>query len=84
MKTTRPQSLLSRFAMHVVLSAAFVWTAAVAVVRAQPTEPPRPNLQLWLKADAGVTADANGAVTAWATMRASGIRARLRSWSPTR
>ena len=50
----------------VVVSAALVATTGVAVLRAQPVEPPRQNLQLWLKADAGVTADAGGVVSAWA------------------
>jgi len=51
---------------RVVLSATLIWTAGMTVLWAQPTQPPQPNLQLWLKADAGVTADAGGAVTAWA------------------
>ncbi len=47
----------------------------MSALRAQPTEPPRQNLQLWLRADAGVTANANGAVTAWADQSGQGNHA---------
>ena len=66
MKTSRLRRSFPRLAVSVVLSATFLWTASITLLRAQPVEPPKQNLQLWLKADAGVTADASGGVTAWA------------------
>ncbi len=49
-----------------VLVAALLGLASSTVLRAQPGEPPQANLQLWLKADAGVTKDASDNVTGWA------------------
>jgi len=58
-----------------VLGAAWFCVSSPTVLLAQPTEPPRQNLQLWLKADAGVTAGADGAVTAWADQSGQGNNA---------
>lgn len=75
MKTKRHRPSSPRSAIPALLSVAALWATTLAVVQAQPTEPPRQNLQLWLKADAGVTADANGAVTAWADQSGQGNHA---------
>ena len=50
-----------------VFVATGLWVAGLFGASAQvPTEPVKDHLQLWLKADAGVTTNASGGVTGWA------------------
>lgn len=58
-----------------LVGAALLWLAPATGPWVQAAEPPKANLQLWLMADAGVTADANGNVTGWADQSGQGNNA---------
>lgn len=64
MKTVMSKPLSSAFLPKTVFLAVGFWLASLPSLQAQ--SPPDGNLQLWLKADAGVSIDGTNGVTVWA------------------
>lgn len=75
MRTTQFPSPFPTSTTRLALGAALVWFAGACGLPGQAADPPQQNLQLWLKADAGVTANTSGAVTAWADQSGQGNHA---------